>query len=200
MQVDSAERELRLHLIDDAGVPLPAQLVRLRIYQPHLNMECVTDREGGCVFLFSAEPDLIRGQLTIVGHGIRPVIWRGNSLHLPLELQADGLLDLPIDYALQSTTAAATPQSTQLITTPQSVSPAIEATAAASTPPSGLDNTKQQTSALSITPTTTRAGQHSAENQSLTLNTPLYLFISAISLFLFFAALWFALTYRGSKR
>lgn len=116
-QTEIPQRELHLVLTDAYGQPVSQQLVRLQIYLPHHNLECVTDGVGECVFEFSADNSTLRGQLTLVGRGTRSVIWRGHLLTLPLQLNEQGLLETPIDFAL--------PDHTQSISTIQPIAATI---------------------------------------------------------------------------
>lgn len=121
LQTEMPQRELRLTVTDSFGQPVTTQQVRLQIYLPHRNLECVTDGVGECVFEFSAENPTLRGQLTLVGRGSRSVMWRGQSLALPLQLNEQGLLETPIDFALPDHTqpiATSQPSATTLVVTP----------------------------------------------------------------------------------
>lgn len=202
-QVELPQRELHLTLTDAHGQPVTDQQVRLQVYLPHFNQECVTDSKGDCIFLFSAETTLIRGRLSLVGRGIRPVIWRGERLDLHLQLQENGLIEIPIDFALQeialiepSTTPTTKLEQDELDREAQHAAAQIGTDTPIFSPVEPIVATQPDLAST----TSDEQVSTSAETAPDSTNNTLYFILGAIGLALFFAVIWLAFTYRGDKR
>jgi hypothetical protein len=186
LQTELPQRELHLTVTDAFGQPISAQQVRLQIYLPHRNLECVTDAVGECLFVFSAENPTLRGQLTLVGRGTRSIIWRGQTLTLPLQLEPSGLLETPIDFALSDQ-----PQSTamhqQIAATPTAI-PALIATTEAVPAPIETQSavTPIATQVTTTTPENSFSQQFDNGIDTVIVATPsetgLYIAIAALAL------------------
>lgn len=91
-------RYLFLTLETQNGDPIQGQEIQARFINPLQMIPCETDENGACTIELESDEDIISGQLMIVGRGIRPVTWQGESLTLPLAVDAQGLITIPLDF------------------------------------------------------------------------------------------------------
>lgn len=98
LQATPVSRWLEVVLMDAENRPIPAQPMRLEILSPTVRQTCQTDAAGTCTFRFESDEEFVRGRVIVPGRGVRPVIWRGPSLTLPISVNANNVLSIPIDF------------------------------------------------------------------------------------------------------
>lgn len=98
LQTTPIPRQITVILVDADNRPVAGQAINLTIHVPLIRQTCHTDENGRCHFTFSADGDLLRGDLVIVGRGRRSITWKGPQLDVPLQLTTGGEIDIPADY------------------------------------------------------------------------------------------------------
>lgn len=98
LQTTPTPRQITVILVDADDRPVAGQAINLTIHVPLTRQTCHTDERGRCHFTFSADGNLLRGDLVIVGRGRRSITWKGPQLEVPLQLTAGGEIDVPADY------------------------------------------------------------------------------------------------------
>jgi hypothetical protein len=95
---DLRQRTVTIFVNDADGNPVEGQGMELSIRKPLTRIQCTTDSSGRCEMVFGSEEDLVNGLLLIVGAGKRSVLFKGDSVEIPITLSEDGLLDIPGDF------------------------------------------------------------------------------------------------------
>lgn len=102
-------RTLTVMLTDNEGDPIVDQQIQARFMQPMSMIGCRTDEDGICVVQIESDEEFVRGQVMVVGRGIRPFIWRGESLDLFLKTDENDLIVISTDFLPTPTSDAPTP-------------------------------------------------------------------------------------------
>jgi hypothetical protein len=122
-QAQTATGQINVSVRDGHNQPVAGQVVQFRAERGNVSAACTTNAAGHCTITLTTAPadpaGFIRGTLDAPDRGSRPLIWPAGRIDVPLHLNAEGRLEMPLDVLATRTpspapsTSSGTPASQQ---------------------------------------------------------------------------------------